>query len=507
MMQQTSALSLNDIEQSHPAAVAIALRSGGDFRIAVDPLSGRNKYGVPPAPAEEEIWFSSSTASAISPLGFDAASAAYERLFAGDASHGLAPGRWFDNLRTRIAALSGCQGTQVILCASGTETEILALTLSRHLLRRPLTNIVVATQETGVCVMHAAAGTHFDSTAALQPGVEKGTPLQGWEHEAIQAVKVDIRDANGQLRSLDDVDQAIRDEVSRALRSGRDVQLHVLDTSKTGRGGPSRAAAKAIVAADPSRVMVVVDACQLRCSFEDIQADLESGFMVMITGSKFAGGPPFCGALLIPPALADRLEDLEAPAGLAAYSARFDWPKRLRVALRGTEYTPFNLGLGLRWEAALAEIEAHVAIRPELRKRIALTFGDHVRELVAARAHLRFLDPDARSYLGRTPTIYSIVSGDGNAAQTSALHKALRAPIIAAGAGKAGEALARMCHFGQPVAIGNRAALRVCIGMPTIRDIAQRLDRMPMQSAYLPVAQDLEIAFRKWGILEKRASL
>src|ERR1700722_14566676 len=251
MMQQTSALSLNDIEQSHPAAVAIALRSGGDFRIAVDPLSGRNKYGVPPAPAEEEIWFSSSTGSAISPLGFDAASAAYERLFAGDASHGLAPGRWFDNLRARIAALSGCEGTQVILCASGTETEILALTLSRHLLRRPLTNIVVATQETGVGVMHAAAGTHFDSTAALQPGVEKGTPLQGWEHEAIQAIKVDIRDANGQLRSLDDVDQAIRDEVSRALRSGRDVQLHVLDTSKTGRGGPSRAAAKAIVAADP----------------------------------------------------------------------------------------------------------------------------------------------------------------------------------------------------------------------------------------------------------------
>ena len=81
--------------------------------------------------------------------------------------------------------------------------------------------------------------------------------------------------------------------------------------------------------------MVVVDACQLRCSFEDIRADLESGFMVMITGSKFAGGPPFCGALLISPALADRLEDLEAPGGLAADSARFDWPKRLRSALRG----------------------------------------------------------------------------------------------------------------------------------------------------------------------------
>jgi hypothetical protein len=103
------------------------------------------------------------------------------------------------------------------------------------------------------------------------------------------------------------------------------------------------------------------------------------------------------------------------------------------------------------------------------------------------------------------PTIHSIISGDGNPARTSALHKALRAPIIAAGAGRAGEALARICHFGQPVAIGDCAALRVCIGMPTIRSIAQRLDRMPMQSAYLPVAQELDIAFRKWDILEQRA--
>jgi hypothetical protein len=47
--------------------------------------------------------------------------------------------------------------------------------------------------------------------------------------------------------------------------------------------------------------------------------------------------------------------------------------------------------------------------------------------------------------------------------------------------------------------------VRVCIGMPTIRSIAQRLDRMPMQSAYLPVAQELDIAFRKWDVLEQRA--
>jgi hypothetical protein len=479
------------------ASLTLALASGGDQRIDVDPISGRNKYGVPPAPAEQEIWLSSSTASAISPLGFEAAGLAYDRVMAGSARGGLALEQWFDSLRARIAALAGCRAAQVILCASGTETEILALAVSRHVLRRPLTNIVVATQETGVGVMQAASGTHFNGTTALSSGVEKGTPLHGWENASIEAIKVDIRDSSGVLRAPADVDDSVRRAVSNALKSGRDVQLHVLDTSKTGQGGPSRAAAREIAAANPAHISVVVDACQLRCSFDDIRADLEAGFMVMITGSKFAGGPPFCGALLIPPDLVDRLRDLAAPPGLADYSARFDWPLHLRPALQGADYATFNLGLGLRWEAALAEIESYMATTPAQRKAVALVFDRRVRELIRVRPHLRFLDGDMEPHLNRIPTIFPVVSGDGNVARTAALHVALREAIA-----DRNEALAPICHFGQPVTIADRAALRVCLGMPTIRHVAQRLDRMSLHDAFAPVAVDLDTAFRKWDLLE-----
>lgn len=98
--------------------------------------------------------------------------------------------------------------------------------------------------------------------------------------------------------------------------------------ASTGQSGPTRAIARA--AGD--RVLAVVDACRLRCSVIDIKADLRSGFLVMNTGSKFAAAPPCCGALLIPPGRADSLRGRRAPPGLAAYSAKLDWPPVVKRA-------------------------------------------------------------------------------------------------------------------------------------------------------------------------------
>ena len=401
----------------------------------------------------------------------------------------VAPDRWFDEIRARILTLVGCPGAQAILCASGTETEILALTLARSLLRRPLTNIVVAQQETGAGVMQAAAGTHFDVSAALQANVEKGRPLEGWQPEAIETANVDIRDLDGRLRASTDVDQDVGNVIADAMQRGRDIQLHVLDTSKVGQGGPSRSVAKTLSTQHPERIIVVVDACQLRCSFEDIRADLTSGFMVMITGSKFAGGPPFCGALLIPKGIGQKLDHLEVPAGLAAYSAQHDWPSRFRPALRGDCFALSNLGLGLRWEAALAEMEL---------------FGDRVCAEVASRPHMSFLDGDPRTQSDRAATMFPIVSGSGDPAQASRIHRALREPIADLADGSDADILLRRCQMGQPVVIGSRSALRVCIGMPTISSVASRLKQMSLQDSMSPVFSDLEIMFRKWDLLEKR---
>ena len=71
---------------------------------------------------------------------------------------------------------------------------------------------------------------------------------------------------------------------------------------------------------------MVVDACQLRSEAENIRTYAALGFLTLVTGSKFYCGPPFCGAVLFPPAV---LAELEAghenlPPGFQDYFTRYE---------------------------------------------------------------------------------------------------------------------------------------------------------------------------------------
>ncbi len=62
--------------------------------------------------------------------------------------------------------------------------------------------------------------------------------------------------------------------------------------------------------------------------------------------------------------------------------------------------------------------------------------------------------------------------------------------------------LARACHLGQPVPIGEKAVLRVCASMPMVLDIAARImDGETIESAVAPVLADLDLLFEKWDWL------
>jgi hypothetical protein len=453
--------------------LGLLLASGGDDRIWLDPVTRRNRYGAPGAPSPDELWFSSSTASPVSPRGWAAAGEALERLVEG---RSLTIAAWFDGLRDRLLALYGAPGAEAVLAASGTEAELVALGLALSLARGPLVNIVVAPAETGSGVPAAASGQHFLGRASLGGEVTRGAPLEGWEDACVAMEAIEIREPCGALRRQSEVDQEAAGRVDRAVAAGAFALLHVLDASKTGRPGVSRAAAAEILARHPGRVMVVVDACQLRCAPEAIRGDLAQGFAVMVTGSKFAGGPAFCGALLLPAAMADRLV-ARPPCGapLAPYSAALDWPPRLRPA--GLAH-PANLGLGLRWTAALAEIEAFEAIPAPRRAALLADFERAVRGRVAADPGLELIDnglrPDA-------PGLIPVFHADGHDPRPA--YEAL-----ACGGGGA-----RPCHLGQPVLIGRRAALRVCASMPMITDAAEH--------GFAEVEAGLDQLFESWARL------
>jgi hypothetical protein len=453
------------------ARLRLLIASGGDDRVWPDAITRRNRYGATVCPAPNELWLSSSTACAVSERGWAAAGAALEAL---TEHRGCGVASWFDDIRGRLAALFGAPGAEVVLSASGTEAELVALHLALTLAKGPLVNIVVAPAETGSGVPAAAAGRHFLDRASLGGAVARGERLAGLAGADVALEAIEIRQDCGAPRRPADVDAEAAARVDAAVARGAFALLHVLDASKTARAGVSRDAAAAIASAHRDRAMVVVDACQLRCPPEQIRADLAAGLAVMVTGSKFAGGPAFCGALLLPPALAARLTaGPPAPSPLGPYSAALDWPAGLRRRFGPSLTHPANLGLGLRWTAALAEIDAYLAVPAAERGALLEAFGSAVQARIAADPQLSPLDGDTPP-VGLAPVVHA----DGS--DPRPVYEALRAP-------RGGE---RRRHLGQPVVVGPRTALRVCASMGMIVQAAAH--------GFAGIEADLDEIFVSW---------
>jgi len=477
----------------HSPSFEQLLVSGGDERIAIDPCTGRNRYGTPPGKADEETWFSSSTATAISPRGHDAALDTYRSVI--HASDAYAIPTWFNRIRARLVRLLGIPGTAVVLSGSGTELEFIALFLARSILRQPLTNLVIAPEETGRGVPLAASGRHFLGSAPFGDEVERGLLLEGVASSDILTQTVEIRDEYGAPRSLDCIDDDVVQRVEASVANGRCALIHLLDCSKTNRGGLRRSTAAALMARYARRALVVVDSCQLRCSPERIRADLQAGFMVMITGSKFAGGPPFAGAILIPPIITEQLQRFELPAGLLTYTAAEDWPAGLRSKISSRFIAARNVGAGLRWEAALAELERFFALPVQLREAVAAAFASAVETCVRDHSCFQMIEQQSVE-LDRT--IFPIVTvAEDRILASEAIHRALRRPLSDNSAPGTSE---RVFHVGQSVPIGHCGALRVCLSMPQVVDAAENMARgQGFEAAIAPLMADIDGLFSKWA--------
>jgi hypothetical protein len=469
------------------------LTSGGDERIACNSPEGRNKYGTPCGTALDEVWFSSSTASAVSARGYRAAFDAAARWLDGKSE----PSEWFEAIRSRIATMFGAAPGQVILSGSGTELELINVALARHVLSRPLSNILVAPSETGSGVPLAAAGRYFLGSSPFRGSVEQGCVVRGFPAEC-SVDSVPLRDSAGLALSSDAIDDAVAAKLKTELSNGRDAQIHLLDCSKTGREGLSLSRALALFEQYRGRLLVTVDACQLRCSISRIRRYLESGFSVMITGSKFAGGPPFSGALLLPTWMVERLTNLVLPCGLLDYSASEDWPIELRRKMSTRLNEPFNAGVGLRWEAALAELEALNRMQPHISQKVKHVFRDTVRRLILGSPYLEAADADC--WVDDERTIFPVftVRKDGQPMPPYELRRHLGTALSAQGHAH----MEKRFHVGQPVPIGDREALRICLSAPHIVDVGVRMkERNSFEAAFAPLAQDLDALVAKWSYL------
>ena len=359
------------------------IASGGDTRLLVDPATGLNAYGCSPRPRPWAITFASSTASSISERGYGAAEAA-RRLLLADAvatDPDTARRRHAAHLRRAIAGYYGLpEAVAVLVVPSGTDGELLALGLAlAGDARRPLTNLLVGPEESGSGVPLAAAGRHFSTLTARGLAVAKGGPVAGVPAD-LELAMVPVRDAGGILRPAAEVAAECAGLTAAAVASGRRVLFHILDQSKTGVVAPFGMPEP--WGRRPADVDVLVDASQARLAAVSVRDYVAAGAMVLLTGSKFFTGPPFAGALLVPPSLVGRLHAGGWPAGFA------DYFEGISVVAEDRFVEGVSAGLALRWEAALAEMDAFAAAGEDEAARVLGRFGDRIAAALNANSDL-----------------------------------------------------------------------------------------------------------------------
>jgi hypothetical protein len=486
------------------ATLSELLIQGGDERIAIDATTGLNRYGCGAAPDCREIAFGSSTASPISQAGFGAATSFSERL----ASYHSAQEAYAveaQGIRERLAALCGlplAQAQDIALAPSGTDLHLIVADMSRGGANAPLKIVLPDPDETGRGVPAAVSGRRF-ATQTPYGGASPGHgSLPGFAGAEVVVVK--LRQSDGSPRDAKLIDDDFERATLDAAKTGARVLLILVDVSKTGLIAPSLDCALGLKAHLGEALTVLVDACQFRLSGTMLGAYLARDLLVAVTGSKFLGGPPFSGALFVPPASSSRLRRYRPLPALADYSSRYDWPPGW-AAHAALQDAP-NVGLLLRWEAALHEFSAFRLLREDDVRDFSLAFADIVDEELARRPALRALPTPPPKRAGHTgwdqaPTIFSFVGlRDGRVAhdgETEAVFWSMLKPPTDGSSGKA-----RPVRLGQPVRIGNSSegpatALRLSLGARDIvRALGSAADREAVIAGALEALARADQAFR-----------
>lgn len=469
---------------SHGTACAIDrgvdqwLTSGGDERIILN-SQGLNRYGHGLHAHQETIFLSSTTASTISSRGRAAAESFY-RL----ASSDLGSGHEIDcyeyhasQLRQLILESLAIHGPRpdVILAPSGTDAHLLAAMLLSGCAGRPTVFLTVEGTETGSGVPLAVTGHRHSRLSVSATAIAQGSVI--FADPPCFHVQIAARDTEGQPRHENEVAQDLSRHVSEFTGLGHHVVIVVTDLSKTGLVSPSLQTVFELRDRWPGRFDILIDACQFRITTETLGRYLAMQCIVMLTGSKFVGGPAFSGALLLPDDMGSKFADILIPQGVGDYSLRSDWPDHFRN--RASLPCRSNFGMLTRWHAALAEIQAlHQIPAGMIQQRLA-SFHSVAQRLIQQEPLFELLECPAidRKALGaplswdaeRSIVPFLIRDSNGkfmSRKRMSAIHENLQTPDRAG----------RVIKLGQPVACGHRdgnaiSALRLSLSAAQIVDL------------------------------------
>ncbi|NLR97958.1 hypothetical protein HGP17_14150 [Rhizobium sp. P38BS-XIX] len=504
-------------------ALLKALISGGDERLDCDDVTGLNMYGYGPTPRPLDLAFGSSTASTISAAAFAAVRSYYADLLA--EMDAISPVEIYEReigrVRSDLLRLLGLEDTadqqrvDAILATSGTDIHLFAAALMAREDDRPLMTITLMGNETGSGVMMAASGRHFMGRVSSEQAVAKGEELRSGD--ATRNATIAVRNKDGSLRSDQDVEEELRGLIELGRAAGLRCLLVVTDVSKTSLLAPSLETALRLKERFGSTLDIMIDACQFRLAAATIRAYISNGFMVAVTGSKFLAGPIFSGALLCPPAMANRFRARAVPPALADYCGRAEWPEGwlAREALPARD----NFGLLLRWKAALFELERFAAIPEEKVNAVFSAFAEAMTARLSNDPGFRLLEsrPLDRQRLQKAspsvcwdeiPSIFSFYLRDLN---DSRLLTATEMATVYKQLAMAGDEEA--VRIGQPVRCADfgdmpAAALRICLSAPLVVAACESSDGLSglIEQAMVVLDRTADMAARLSARTAMRAS-
>lgn len=456
------------------------LAGGGDTRIIINPTDGMNVYGCTPFPRPEALTFASSTASSISERAYGRAAQALTNLMEATPAKGLeeAYQARVEQARDEFKNHLGIEDlkTGVVFSPSGTDSQLHALFVAQQLLGHKIVSVIVAANETGSGTTFTAVGKHFNARTSHGVAVEKGDALPELA-EGTTSLEISLRNEDGSTKSAEAMDRTITDAVAAAINSGNKVLLQIMDCSKLGWRSPSQKCLRDLCARWKDQVQVVVDACQMRLGRKRIRKYLDTGYMVLLTGSKFYTGAPFSGALLVPEQFSAKLASVTTvSSGLHDYTNRSDWPMQwpgIRAALPSI----MNLGQWLRWEAALEEMRAYFAVPLSFRLSMLQKFAVTTAGLIGQSPSLEIFpdqpkdpsdDIDDEEMATRTIIPFYIRGRDGRRLSPDAckklylaLNRDMTGILPSTASVEDRRAMQQACHIGQPVTMNDAAVLRI----------------------------------------------
>lgn len=475
------------------------LCSGADSRSQIDARTGLNRYLCSLSPLDEVISFGSCTASSVSPVGYRAMQEMHQRFLAVGSGESLRRAIEENNENVRrelvsILTLGLIPGVEFALTPSGTDAELLALSLAGGRGHKPIYNILVGPTEVGSGTPNAASCLHFDNNLPSKKQAVIGEPVDRRLADRTELCKISIRNASGEVRDSGEIDQEVKDNIETAIGQGKKVLLHVIAHSKTGVHAPSLDLIEAMRERYSEHLVVVVDAAQGRFSRRGLLKALNRGYLVIITGSKFFGGAFFSGGLLIPPQMSPIHRGLEClPAGLGNYITSDQLPATW-IKLRAGMPQSSNLGLSLRWMGALAEIRNYYLTPSNLRLAVLRAFEDILPKVFGSSSHIQLIqsssyitDDQANRFLQSKTTVFSFAlrknAHDSTLLNFEQLRDVFRwvnfdiSSFLPASTPEIRRSLAPRHHIGQPVMIsGNdlsgQSVLRVALGGVLIARIA-----------------------------------